>query len=81
MTTEAIDAGQFDDAPEDTTDPAVITRNGNAYIDTHAPVIDADFDFPESSEDEDEEAHNDEDEDYEDDRVEDEDWENAERGV
>lgn len=79
MTTEAIDVGQFDDAPEDASIPAVITRNGNAYIDTHAPVIDADFEFPESSEDEDD--YNEDDEDYEDDRVEDEDWENAERGA
>lgn len=79
MTTEAIDAGQFDDAPVDTGVPTAITRDGNAYIDTHTPVIDADFEFPETSEDE--EDYIEDEDDYEDDRVEDEDWENAERGA
>lgn len=70
-----IDIGQFDDAPEGS-QITQITREGNAYIDTYIPASDQKPEWPETSEDEDD---NESEEYY--DRVEDEDWENAERGA
>lgn len=75
---EPVDAGQFDDAPEQP-QTHQITREGNAYIDTYVPANDeATLDWPETSEDE---AEDESDEEYFENRVEDEDWENAERGT
>jgi RIO kinase 1 len=71
-----IDIGQFDDAPEGSQITHII-REGNAYIDTYTPASDQTLEWPETSEDEDD---NESEEEYYD-RVEDEDWENAERGA
>ena len=71
-----IAPGQFDDAEENVQQ---VPREGNAYIDIYESANDAvGLDWPESSEDEEED---DIDEEYDDSRVEDEDWENAERGA
>jgi hypothetical protein len=77
------DAGQFDDAPGDTSAPDTRTP-GTAFIDDAPPPAPADDDARllewSDDEDEDEESEGPDEADFDAPRVEDEDWEMAERG-
>lgn len=87
-TMENVEAGQFDDAPEDQrSDPGAQTqtqlwdaRGDGAYIDTHHENNEEAWQY-ENEDDEDEDYASELEDTFEFDRVEDEDWEQAERGM